>query len=70
MPHYNEFPEPLVSLMFGRRPAGSFLIGVDADTALVGLNGDWNVMGARRVTLRRGRKTERYTPGQTVTLGF
>ena len=68
VPHYNEFPEMLVSLMFGRRPAGSFLIGVDADTALVGLNGDWKVIGARRVTLRRGRETRRYTHGQTVTL--
>jgi cyanophycinase len=68
VPHYNEFPEILVSLMFGRRPPGSFLIGVDADTALVGLNGDWQVMGGRHVTLRRGRETRRYTQGQTVAL--
>jgi len=66
VPHYNEFPEAMVGLMFGRRPAGSFLIGVDADTALVGLNGHWQVMGARRVTLRRGRDTQRYTQGQSV----
>ena len=68
VPHYNEFPEAIVSLMFGRRPAGSFLIGVDADTALVGLNGSWQVMGARRVTLRRGRETRRYTQGQSVVI--
>ncbi len=68
VPHYNEFPEAMVGLMFGRRPAGSFLIGVDADTALVGSDGDWQVMGARRVTLRRGRETQCYTHGQTVTL--
>src|SRR5512143_3627977 len=29
VPHYNEFPEVMVNVMFGRRPAGSFLIGVD-----------------------------------------
>ncbi len=68
VPHYNEFPEVLVSLMFGRRPPDSFLIGIDADTALIGLNGDWQVMGARRVTFRQGRETRRYTQGQTVAL--
>ena len=66
VPHYNEFPEIMVSLMFGRRPAGSFLIGVDAHTALVGSNGSWVVMGAQRVTVRRGREIKRYVRGQSV----
>lgn len=67
-PHYNEFPEIMVNLVFGRRPAGSFLIGVDAHTALIGLNGTWQVSGAGRVTVRHGRKAQRYTVGQTVNL--
>lgn len=68
VPHYNEFPQVMVGLMFGRRPAGSFLIGVDADTALVSSNGGWQVMGVGRVTLRRGRERGCYTHGQIVPL--
>ncbi len=68
VPHYNEFPEIMVNLMFGRRPAGSFLIGVDAHTALVGSNGTWTVLGTRRVTIRHGREAKRYTQGQSVSI--
>ena len=68
VPHYNEFPEVMVSLMFGRRPAGAYLIGIDAHTALVGVDHTWQVLGAGRVTVRRGRGTRRYTAGQSVSL--
>ncbi len=67
-PHYNEFPEVFSGLLFGGRPAGTFLIGVDADTALVGSNGSWRVMGTRRVTVRRDHTTQRYRRGQVVSL--
>ncbi len=65
-PHYNEFPELLTGLMFRQRPAGSFLIGVDANTALVGSDGHWTVMGSGRVTLRKDGSSGRYTQGQDV----
>ncbi|MCL4393526.1 MAG: Type 1 glutamine amidotransferase-like domain-containing protein [Chloroflexi bacterium] len=67
-PHYNEFPELFSGVMFGGRPPGTFLIGVDAGTALVGLDGSWQVMGSRRVTVRRDSSTERFTEGQSVRL--
>jgi len=67
-PHYNEFPEIFSTLIFGGRPAGTFLIGVDADTALVGSNGRWQALGTRRVTLRRDHMTQRYTQGRSVLL--
>lgn len=70
VPHYNEFPEVMVNLMFGRRPAGTFVIGVDAHTALIGLNGQWQAAGAGRITVRRGREVKRYTAGQAVELSF
>jgi cyanophycinase len=70
VPHYDEFPEVMVSLMFGRRPPGSYLIGIDGHTALVGLDHTWQVLGAGRVTVRRGRETKRYTTGQAVPLIF
>ena len=68
MPHYDEFPEVVVKLLFGRRPPGSYLIGVDGHTALVGVDRTWQVMGAGRVTVRHGKDTKRYTTGQTVPL--
>jgi len=68
VPHYNEFPEFMVNVMFGRRPADTFLIGVDAHTALIGLDGAWQVSGTGRVTVRHGRTTQRYTQGQTLSL--
>lgn len=70
VPHYNEFPEVMVSLMFGRRPPGSYLIGIDEHTALTGLDHAWQVLGAGRVTVRRGREKKRYTAGQAVSLNF
>jgi cyanophycinase len=68
VPHYNEFPEMVVSLIFGRRPPGTYMIGIDGHTALVGLDHTWQVLGAGRVTVKRGRDTKRYTAGQTVPL--
>jgi cyanophycinase len=68
IPHYNEFPEIVTETIFGRHPRSSFLIGVDAHTALVGADGRWTVMGAGRVTLRQGREVARYTQGQTMPL--
>ena len=68
VPHYDEFPEVMVSLMFGRRPAGSYLIGIDGHTALVGLDHTWQVLGAGRVTVRRGREKKRYAAGEDVSL--
>ena len=68
VPHYNEFPEVVVKFMFGRRPQGSYLIGIDGHTALVGFDHMWQVMGTGRVTVRHGKETKRYTTGQTVPL--
>ena len=68
MPHYNEFPEVIISLLFRRRPPGTYVIGIDGHTALVGVDHTWHVLGAGRVTVRRGRDTKRYTAGQAVLL--
>lgn len=68
VPHYDEFPEVIVSLIFGRRPPGTHLIGIDGHTALVGPDHTWQVLGAGRVTVRRGREMKRYTAGQSVSL--
>ncbi len=68
IPHYNEFPESMVKLMFGGQPAGTYQIGIDAHTALVGADHTWQVLGTGRVTVKRGKATQRYTMGQLVPL--
>ena len=68
VPHYNEFPEVIMSLLFRRRPPGTYVIGIDGHTALVGVDSTWQVLGTGRVTVRRGRDTKRYTAGQAVPL--
>ncbi len=68
MPHYNEFPEAMLNLVMGQKPADTFVIGIDADTALVGLAGTWEALGKRRVTIRRGKTVTRYTHGDQVKL--
>ncbi len=68
IPHYNEFPEIMVNAVFGHRPFGTYIVGIDAHTALVGSGGQWQVMGRGRVTLRRDGATSRYSGGETVPL--
>jgi cyanophycinase len=67
VPHYNEFPEFVSRLMF-KLPQGTFMIGVDGNTALVGSSDAWTVMGQLRVTLRIDGKTTHYLNGQSVPL--
>lgn len=68
IPHYDQVPEFLLGLITGRLPKGTFILGIDRDTALVGSDGSWRAMGAGRVTLRRGRAVSRFTQGHAVPL--
>jgi cyanophycinase-like exopeptidase len=68
IPHYNEFPEMMSGLMFRNRPEGTFVIGIDGHTALVGSGEDWHALGKGRVTIRRGSESHKYSDGQKVIL--
>ncbi|MBI3537406.1 MAG: Type 1 glutamine amidotransferase-like domain-containing protein [Chloroflexi bacterium] len=68
VPHYNEFPEVMLKLFTGATPRDAFIIGIDAETALVGNNSAFQVMGAGRVTIRRDGKVERFRAGENVSL--
>jgi cyanophycinase len=68
VPHYNEIPDDMLASILGDDAPGSLLIGLDADTALVGWGDRWTVMGAGRVTLRRGGQARRYTAGEAVSV--
>lgn len=68
VPHYDAWPEPLSALIALQAPRGSVVLGIDEATAVVGRGGGWQVHGASRVTLWRGRHRERYRAGESFRL--
>lgn len=64
LPHYDALPEAVSALVALQAPRGAVLFGIDADTALVGRDGAWQVHGAGRVTVWRGRHRERFRRGE------
>lgn len=68
IPHYDAWPEPMSALIALQAPHGSVVIGIDEDTAAVGLDGAWQVHGRSRVTVWRGRHRDRYRAGESFRL--
>lgn len=64
VPHYDAWPEPFSALIAFQAPRGSVVVGIDEDTAVVGHDGGWQVHGASRVTVWRGRRRERFRAGE------
>jgi cyanophycinase len=68
IPHYDAFPEPMAAMIVLQAPRGVATLGIDEDTALVGRDGAWQVQGAGRVTVWRGRTRERFRGGDVIRL--
>ncbi len=68
VPHYDTWPEPFSALIAFQAPRGSVVVGIDEDTAVVGQDGGWQVHGASRVTLWRGRRRERFRAGEVFRI--
>lgn len=64
VPHYDAWPEPLSALIALQAPRSSAVLGIDEQTAVVGRDGSWQVHGAGRVTVWRGRHRERFRAGE------
>ncbi len=64
LPHYNAYPEPLSACFALLAPRGGVVFGIDEHTAVVGHSGAWQVFGAGRVTVWRGRRRERFRRGE------
>ena len=64
VPHYDAWPEPLSALIALQAPRGGVVLGIDEETAVVGRDGAWQVHGASRVTVWRGRRRERFRAGE------
>jgi cyanophycinase len=65
IPHYDAWPESFSALIALQAPRGSFVLGIDEETAVVGRDGAWQVHGRSRVTVWRGRHRDRYRTGET-----
>ena len=68
IPHYDAFPEPVSAMILLQAPRGLTTLGIDEDTALVGRDGSWQVVGAGRVTVWRGRHRQRYRSGEVFRI--
>lgn len=68
VPHYDAWPEPFSALIALQAPRGSVVVGIDEETAVIGRDGAWQVHGAARVTIWRGRHRERYRQGDVFRL--
>jgi cyanophycinase len=68
VPHYDAWPEPFSALIALQAPRGSVVLGIDEETAVVGRDGAWQVHGASRVTVWRGRRRERFRAGEAFRL--
>lgn len=68
VPHYDAWPEPLSALIALQAPRGSVVLGIDEQTAVVGRDGSWQVHGAARVTIWRGRHRERFRAGDVFRI--
>ena len=64
-PHYDAWPEPMSALVALQAPRGCVVLGIDEETAVIGRDGCWQVHGAARVTVWRGRRRERHRAGET-----
>jgi len=64
VPHYDAWPEPFSAVIAFQAPRGCTVLGIDEDTAVVGHEGGWQVHGASRVTVWRGRRRERFRAGE------
>ncbi len=68
IPHYDHFPEALSALFVLQAPRGLVTLGIDEDTAAIGRNGSWQVQGAGRVTVWRGRHRDRFRRGEVFRI--
>jgi cyanophycinase len=68
LPHYDAFPEALLAAVALASPRGAAVLGIDEETAALGIDGAWQVRGRGRVTVWSGRHRVRYRDGEAFRL--
>jgi cyanophycinase len=67
-PHFNAVPPELMAQFDALMPSEATLVGVDEKTGLLGQGGQWEVIGAGRVTLIHDGTQRQYSSGELVPL--
>jgi cyanophycinase len=68
LPHYDAIPEALVAALVLAVPRSPVVLGIDEETAVVGVGGTWQVRGRGRVTVWHGRRRTRHRDGETFRI--
>ena len=68
IPHYDFWPEAMSAAIVLQSPRGVTTLGIDEETAAVGRDGSWQVQGAGRITVWRGRHRERFRCGEVFRI--
>jgi cyanophycinase len=63
LPHFDEMPGWMLAPAAAFRPRGSFIVGIDGGTALVGSGGRWEVLGRGRVVVQGEPPSDFLGPG-------
>ena len=66
MPHFDEIPSAITNTLHMLIQDQQTLLGIEGNTALVGENNDWQVIGSGCVVMWNQSKKQRYTQGQQV----
>lgn len=71
IPHFDATPaffKPIISAARIRLKENDLMIGIDEDTAMVGKNGEWTVLGKASVHVFTKNESKRYKVGETFKL--
>lgn len=68
LPHYDALPEALLAAVALVAPKGAAVLGIDEETAALGIDGAWQVHGRGRVTVWSARRRARYRDGEAFRL--
>jgi cyanophycinase len=71
LPHFDRLPMRAILLPLIRRQLndGRYALGIDENTALIGrIGGEWQVMGASRVSILTRRTSTKYAVGERLAL--
>jgi cyanophycinase len=66
MPHFDEIPSVLTGTLHALVGRNQTLIGIEGNTALVGFDKDWQVVGSKGVVVWTTKEKRRYTHGEPV----
>jgi cyanophycinase len=66
MPHFDEIPSAMIHTLRMLVKDQQTLLGIEGNTALVGENDDWQVVGSGGVVVWNKKEKRRYTQGERV----